>query len=67
MITNTELKFFCFNCFEEGKNINTIEKEDLKFLIDKSIIKLFGILEASKILYNIEFDKNLFKIKTYNK
>jgi hypothetical protein len=54
---------------KDDKNIN-LSEEDVKFLIDKSIIKIFGSLEACKVLYSVkkeQFSLNKFTMKLYNR
>ena len=42
--------------------------DELKFLIDSSLIRLFGTLAATKIKYSIKKDQNLnFILKTFKK
>lgn len=41
---------------ENFNNNNKINEEDIKFLIDSSIVSLFGTLEANKIMYSISLN-----------
>jgi hypothetical protein len=61
----SELAQISCHCYVE--KMENILREELKIIIDNSIINLYGVLEASKILYSIESDKNEFKIKTPHK
>lgn len=52
--------------FSNRKDV--ILESELKFLIDKTIVSLFGILEAHKIVYSVKCSENSsFCIKTYKK
>lgn len=52
-----------------NKEISTLTLENMKFLIDKSIVKLFGVLIAHKISYKLTMsDKtNIFEIAFHKK
>jgi hypothetical protein len=58
----SELAIITFNCYKEDKSLNSISKEDLKAIIDYSIQNIYGILEASKIMYSIDYD-TAYKLK----
>ncbi len=41
---------------------------DLKNLIDKNIVNIFGILEAYKIMYSVKKENiRIYKLKTYKR
>jgi hypothetical protein len=53
---------------EENKNKKIFTSNELKFVIDSSIIGLFGVLQANKMKYIIKRDENFnFTIKAYEK
>jgi hypothetical protein len=63
----SELAIINFNCYEDGGGINRISRDDLKLIIDLSIQNLYGILEASKIIYSIEIENKTYRVKTPEK
>ena len=65
--TSTNLKQFKLEVFIEG-NEKGLSEEEFKFLIDKSILTTFGLLEANKIKYLIKKENSSkYILKTYEK
>jgi hypothetical protein len=59
-----ELQIINLTPFTNSKILNL---DELKFLIDSSLISLFGMLEANKIKYSLKTDENLnFVLRTYD-
>jgi hypothetical protein len=66
---NSELAELNLNIFiDDNSLIDTFTDSDIRFLIDSSIVKLFGVLQANKIMYSIKKDKQqTYKLKTHDK
>ncbi len=53
---------------DDNNTVESYNENDLRFLIDSSIIKLFGVLQANKIMYSLKKEKTqTYKLKTHNK